>query len=111
MKAKKRVGGGKKSGKGRIDTPIDELEEKETIMHYNAVMIEELNSKIQLVLECVQASTKQLDDKIESKVESLRTELLNKIEILRLEFRFKFDRITERCESHDCRLTALEGNS
>lgn len=104
MKAKKHGGGGKKRSEGRVDTPIDELGEKETIMHYNSVMIEELNSKMQLVLECVQASTKQLDDKIES----VRSELLNKMEMLRLEFCSKFNRTTERFEDHERRITALE---
>lgn len=61
MKDKKRTGKVKENGKGRIDTPLDQLGEKDTIMHYNAVLIEEMNGQMKLVLEYVAAIAMRLD--------------------------------------------------
>ena len=91
-----------KKGRGReakVNTPIEELDQKETLMHYNAVLIEEQNSKFQLVLERMDALSEQVDRKIEA----LRDDMLD------MERRIcsKINRITER---HECRLATLEAN-
>ncbi len=99
MRQKKRADKNRENGKGRVDTPISELGEKDTIMHYNAVLIEELNSKMQLVIESMQATAKQLGDKMDA----MRAELIDKMEMVRLELR-------SMIRHHDCRLTALEAN-
>ncbi len=107
-------------------------------MHYNAVLIEDLNSKIQLILEgieCVKASNEELGRRIsglenrisglETRVTSLETRvtnLENRISTLELAFRSlkddildmerricsKINRVAERCENYECRLVALE---
>ncbi|MFA4874601.1 MAG: hypothetical protein WC956_00235 [bacterium] len=112
----------------RLDTPVEDLDEKETLMHYNAVLIEELNSKIQLILECVKASSDELGGRISSlesriiNLETRVTNLENRISTLELAFRnlkddmldmerricSKINRVAERCENYECRLVALE---
>ena len=41
------------------DAPVGKLDKKESLMHYNAVLIEELDSRMRLVLECVKASAEE----------------------------------------------------
>ncbi len=121
--------------KAQVDTPLDKLDEKETIMHYNAVLIEALRSEMKLVLERVDA----LDTKFESKIDTFKNELASKIDFVKdaLECKFerhfstlesairglkgdmldmeqrlssKINRIIDRCENHECRLTTLEAS-
>jgi len=87
-----------------VDTPVEKLGQRETMMHYNAVLIEELNSKMQLVIESMQASTKQLDDKMEA----IKVDLTNKMEMVRLEVISKINRFTERFDNLESRFAALE---
>ncbi|MFA4973782.1 MAG: hypothetical protein WC683_14315 [bacterium] len=110
----------------RVDTPVEELNQKETLMHYNAVLIEDQNSKFRLVLERMDVLTTEVRENSRD-MKALRTShdesnmrLSNlelvfrglKDDILDMERRIcsKINRITERCEKHDCRLTALEAN-
>ncbi len=123
-----------KRKKARVDTPVDKLNEKETLMHYNAVMMEDMNSKLQLVLEVVRSNSERLsiveksirpipailerlstlEVAVRSNSERLSTfELVFrglKDDMLDMERRIcsKINRIVERCENHECRLTALE---
>ncbi len=105
--------------KARVDTPLEELNDKETLMHYNAVMMEEMNSKLQLVLEVVRSNSERL-----STVENHLVGVENRLSTIELAFRglkddmldmerrlsSKINRITERCGNHECRLTALEAS-
>ena len=130
----------KKKGGGKIHTPVKELNEGDTIVHYNAVLIEDLNSKMQLVLECVQVMAERMDklesrmEKLESRMEKLenRMEKLEnrmdglegrvstvefavrglKDDTLDMERRIcsKINRITERCQNHERRFDALEAS-
>ena len=42
-----------KKSKARIDTPVHELGKKDTIEHYNAIMIEEMKSMMKVFMEGV----------------------------------------------------------
>ncbi len=122
----------------RQDSPVKELDEKETLMHYNAVLIEELNSKMQLVLELVKASHEEtgrrfasMEEKFERRfatlelaLRSFKDETDKRFSAQELGFRglkddmadmerricSKINRIAERCDNHECRLGALEAN-
>ena len=114
-----------------MNTPVEELDTKETIMHYNAVLLEEQNSKFQLVMERmdaldvnvnkkIQTLSKQVDQKIlalDHKIDVFGEKFDRKIEVLRddlldMERRIcsKINRITDRCERQECRMAALEAN-
>ena len=114
----------KRAKKAKVDTPVEELDEEESLVHYSSVLIEETNSRMKLVLEvmqvmsyrvdrlgqAVQANTERLD-RIESRVGTLESAFRGlKDDMLDMERRIcsKLNRITERCESHDCRINALE---
>ena len=123
----------RRAKEARADTPVKELTEKETLVHYNSVLAEDLNSKMQLVLECVQAMTQRFES-VESRLDSIENRLsivgqvvqansqrLSTVEhalralkedMLDMERRIcsKINRIAERCESHECRLTTLEAH-
>jgi len=115
-----------KKGSGKIHTPVKELNEGDTIVHYNAVLIEDLNSKMQLVLECVQVMAERMEklenrmEKLENRMDGLegRVSTLEfavrglKDDMLDMERRIcsKINRITERCQNHECRLGALEAS-
>lgn len=45
----------KRPGRARITTPLEALDEKDTIMHYNAVLIEDLRSGLKQVIEAVES--------------------------------------------------------
>lgn len=117
----------------KVDTPIQDLDQKETIMHYNAVLIEEQNSKFQLVLERLEAVIDKVDGlavdvrkngedvrelKTSHDVSNKRLSTLEhafrclKDDILDMERRIcsKINHIAEHCERHECRLTAIEAN-
>lgn len=89
-----------------MNTPIQNLEQKETMAHYNAVMLEDLHSKMDLLLEGFQANSERLTA-VENGLRSLSEDMID------MERRIcsKINRITERCERHDCRLDALEANT
>lgn len=113
----------KKKGRAeeaRVNTLIEELNTKETIMHYNAVLLEEQNSKFQLVLERMDALSEQVDRKIQAidhKIEILSEKVDRKIEALRddmldMERRIcsKINRLIERGDNHECRIAAIEAS-
>lgn len=96
----------------KVNTPIQNLDQKETLMHYNAVLIEEQNSKFQIVLERmdvlaaeVRENSKRLTT-VEHAIRGLKDDMID------MERRIcsKINRITDRCERHECRLNALEAN-
>ncbi len=118
----------RKKGSGtkrsRIDTPIDELDARETMMHYNAVLMEDLRSKMDLVLENAEDATRGLSQKIDS----LRCHMdqrfmlvekairCNKDEIERLRgcmgiVEVKLDRLAKRYDAHEGRIELLEAHS
>jgi len=78
--------------KAKKDTPIEELDQEETLVHYNAVIVEELRSNMQLVLECVQANSQRLDS-----IETCLTALEQAVQAN-----------TQRLDSIETCLTALE---
>ena len=92
--------------KARKDTPLEELDQKETLMHYNAVIVEELRSNMQLVLECVRSNSQRLAI-VEQAIHALKEDMLD------MERRIcsKINRMTERCQSHESRIGALEAHT
>lgn len=68
-----------KKGRGReakVNTPIGELDQKETLMHYNAVLMEEQSSMIKLILERMDGLREQVDQKTDSlrvKIDAFRS--------------------------------------
>lgn len=113
----------KKKGRAkeaRVNTPIGELDQKETLMHYNAVLSEEIRSKLDLVLESVEESRRETNGKIDS----LREYVDRRFSTIELAFRglkddsidmerricSKLNRVIERTDNHEYRLTALEAN-
>lgn len=103
----------KKKGRpteARVNTPIEELNTKETIMHYNAVLIEEQNSKFQLVLERIDVLSDKVDKfgnrltTVEQTIRGLKDDMID------MERRIcsKINRLIERDDNHECRLAALE---
>ncbi len=101
MKSKNRPGSDREKGKGRIDTPTEELDEKDTIMHYNAVLLEELKSKMDFVIEFMTASVSQLNRKIDA--------LDYKVDMMAIEFDKKLLASEERLtRQFDAKLDAME---
>ncbi|MFA4873916.1 MAG: hypothetical protein WC956_06385 [bacterium] len=101
MKSKKGSGSDREKDQGRIDTPVGELSEKDTIMHYNAVLLEELKSKMDFVIEFMQASVSELNRKIDA--------LNYKVDMMAIEFDKKLQALEERLTRRfDVKLDALE---
>jgi hypothetical protein len=115
--------------KARKDTPLEELDQKETLVHYNSVIVEELRSNMQLVLECVQANSQRLSaieqivqgnsqrlSALEQavKANSQRLDVVEraihalKEDVLDMERRIcsKINRIAERCDGFEGRIGA-----
>ena len=99
---KRRKGGdGKPRDESKpIDTPVGELGEKDTIMHYNAVMLEEIKSKMELVIEYMAT----IKHGLEQKIEELRNEMNQRFDALN----YKIDKIATRVDDHETRLVARE---
>ncbi len=122
----------------RMDTPVEQLGEKETLVHYNAVLLEDLKSTLQLVLEAVQANADRITsleqavrantDRITSLEQAVRantdriTTLENAVrglkdDLLDMDRRMtdmerricsRIDLIAERCDGYDRRFATLE---
>ena len=111
MKARKGASGRPRDESKSIDTPVSDLGEKDTIMHYNAVILEDLKSKMDFVIEFMQ--TVKLD--LEQKIGDLRAEMnlkfdaLNyKIDKVEERLTLRIDKIAVRLDDHESRLATLE---
>ncbi len=94
--------------RARLDTPVEKLGKKETLMHYNAILIEELNAKMQLVLECVKASHEETGRRfvsLEEKFEQRFTALELALRVQKDDTDRRFASLEEKFEQ---RFTALE---
>lgn len=121
----------------KVNTPIAQLDKKETLMHYHAVILEDVHSKMQLVLEGLKANSDRLvhvesaiarleegyakiplileavkanSDRlltVESAVRGLKEDMLD------MEHRLssKINRITERFDHHEAQHALLEATS
>ena len=70
----------KKQSKATVKTPIKDLKKGETVEHYNSVLLEDIKSKMELVLEgmdVVKSELKKemhnLDEKLTGEIELLKT--------------------------------------
>ncbi len=101
----------------RADTPVDELGEKETLMHYNAVLLEDLKSKMELIIEWMQAIELRFNvtfEAIDKRFDAIDARFLTleaavrglKGDIMILDA--KFDRLVPRVDNHEHRISALE---
>jgi hypothetical protein len=108
---KKKQGHGKKA---RTDTPVEELSKKDTIEHYNAIMIEELNSKIDIVIDGLEATKREL----RGEISAFRTEVNNRFDMVEAAIKCNADGIRElktildrtiiRVDDHEERLERVE---
>ena len=125
MGAKKKRGKGKERQKGLVDTPLEQLGEKETLMHYNAVLMEDIKSKFDLMIEGAESMRVEFDQRltaIKADFDSLRIymdrrfSMLEKAlhslkeDLIELEHRMnsRIDGVSDRCSKFDGRLTHLE---
>jgi hypothetical protein len=118
MKVRKGVGRRTKDESKPIDTPVGELGEKDTIMHYNAVMLEDLKSKMELVIEFMETVGSELKREIaqlDRKIEDLRAEMNLKFDALNFKIdkveerlTLRIDKVAARLDDHDTRLVAIE---
>jgi len=100
MKARKKAGGRRRDESRPVDTPVGALGEKDTIMHYNAVMLEDLKSKMDFVIEFMQAFRLDVDQKIQ--------ELNDKIDDVEARLTLRISKMTIRLDDHEARLATLE---
>jgi peptidoglycan hydrolase CwlO-like protein len=126
MKARKGAGGRPREASKPVDTPVDKLGEKDTIMHYNAVMLEDLKHQMQLVIEFMQTIKVELEQKIDAlqnemnqkfdalnykidhKINDLEERLNRRIDDVEARLTLRIDRIADRLDGHESRLVALE---
>jgi chromosome segregation ATPase len=115
----------KKKRKATKSTPVKDLNEEESLMHYNAVMAEELRSQMKLLMETVDGRMSTF----EQKIDGLRNEMNARFEIVeaaikvngqritnveaeiqQMEGRLskKIDTITKRIDNHEDRISPLE---
>lgn len=93
---------------------IDELSQKETIAHYNAVMIEELRSQFKFVIEKsegVEERTRQLINELHQKTEERFDDVdlvLRKHSEMFVQVDQRFDRLVKKVDGHDQRFESLE---
>jgi hypothetical protein len=88
MKERKGSGGRPRGESKPVDTPVGELGEKDTIMHYNAVMLEDLKSKMDFIIEYMETMRREFD----LKIDALRDEMNQKFDALN----YKIDKVEER---------------
>lgn len=84
------------AGTPRKDTPIDELDQEGSLMHYNAVMLEEMNSRLKLVLEFVTALSEQVQ------------QLSERVEQLAEQMKAQFEQVNQRMDRLEQRMDLLE---
>ncbi len=91
----------------KVNTPLEELSTKETLAHYNAVLMEEQNSKFALVLERL--------DVISGKFDALAErvdDLTHRVDVLteRVDaLTYRVDVLTERVDVLTVRVDKIEG--
>ncbi len=93
-----------------VDTPVAELTTKQTLQHYNAIMIEEFNSKIDLVLEGMES----LRHELRVDMAAFRNEVNSRFDLVEAaikcnsqgirELNAKMDRLSSRVDDHEERL-------
>ena len=144
----------KKKGRdaeAKVNTPVQDLDQKETLMHYNAVLMEEQKSMLKLVLERMDVLTDRFDgltdrvdgltdrvdgltdrvdgltdrvdrgfketnerfERVESRLSTMELAFRGlKDDMIDMERRIcsKINRVAERGDNHECRLSALEAS-
>lgn len=66
------------SKRATVRMPVNELNAQDTIEHYNAVLVEEIRSQVQLVMEIVT----NFKSELENKINDLRNEMARRFEIV-----------------------------
>jgi hypothetical protein len=69
----------KKQSKATVKTPVEKLKKSKTIEHYNAVLLEDIKSKMEFVIE----GMKSTKDSIKKDVGGLEIKLTQEIELLK----------------------------
>ncbi len=80
-----------KKSKATIMTPVAELSPSDTIEHYNAVMIEDIQSSVRLVAEGMDTIRVEL----KSEISSLRTEMNDRFDVVEAAIKCNADNIRE----------------
>ncbi|MFA4875256.1 MAG: hypothetical protein WC840_03450 [Candidatus Peribacteraceae bacterium] len=93
----------------RSDTPVGELGQKETLMHYNAVLIEDLTSKMQLVIESMQAMGSRIDTQFEDMESRINARFKDMESRINIQFRDIEARFGDLRKYMDNRFLTLEG--
>lgn len=65
----------KKPTKTTVRTPIKDLKEKETIEHYNAVLLEDIKSKMEFVIEGMESTKQSLKNDMNNLQENMTQEM------------------------------------
>ena len=86
MSAKKRRGKKDERKHAKGHTPLDRLNEKETLMHYNAVLMEDIKSKFELIIEGMESMRVEFDRQLEA----IRNEFDQKLQIFRTDMDRRF---------------------
>ncbi len=104
----------KKKSKARIRTPVEKLTSEDTIQHYNAIMLEQITSKIDIVIEGMESLRREL----RGEVAALRNEMNARFEVVDAAIRCNAHGIKElrsmmhqaigRLDGHEVRITNLE---
>jgi|GEM_PF-6718520 len=76
----------RKRGGVKVDTRVEELKGEETLAHYNSVMLEDINSKMDLVLESVADFKRELSE-LNAKIDQVYDRLDRRFTTLELAFR------------------------
>jgi hypothetical protein len=69
----------KKSKRSTVRTPFKDLKKEETIQHYNAVLFEDLKSKMELVIEGMETTK----DELGREMKGIECRLVKEIELLK----------------------------
>lgn len=103
----------KKKSKATVRTPVEQLQPNETIEHYNAVMIEDIRSIVNTAVEGLNSRM----DSLENKIDTLRSEMNARFEIVEAaikcnaqgirELREMMHHIIHRVDDHEERITGL----
>lgn len=112
----------------KVRTPVNKLQGKETIEHYNDILLEDMNKKFDIILEAT-ISTKET---LEKKIDNLNKRMDQKFEVVEwaipehskqikglgcevkkhgeaiLRVEQKVDKIAVSVESHETRLTVVK---
>lgn len=69
---------GPKRRKAKVDTPVEELDQKQTLEHYKAVQIEDFQSKIDLVVE----NMSSIEGSFRKEIDDIRSEMNQRLSVV-----------------------------